>query len=152
MHTKITPLASDLSRQYIVIVMIFLMAIVWVFKVTAQETSAAEKNNAVSEAFKYPGEYVNPNGDGYPTAVKVEYVMGCLAANGMDLGNLVKCSCSIDYIAAQLSFEKYTQADTVLRAQLDQGTKGAVFRESGWAKDMVNELQEIQSASSLECF
>lgn len=116
------------------------------------EAPTRNENESVGDAFKHHGEYINPNGDGYPTSVKVEYVMGCLAANGMDLVNLSKCSCSIDYIAAQISYENYTKADTVLRAQLDQGTKGAVFRDSGWAKEMVSELQSIQSASSLECF
>lgn len=134
------------------IVLVVLLTFTSASSVLAAESTAPEENDSVGEAFKRHGEYINPNGDGYPTSIKVEYVMGCLAANGMDLVNLSKCSCSIDYIASQISYENYTKADTVLRAQLDQSTKGAVFRESGWAKEMVTELQSIQSASSLECF
>lgn len=118
----------------------------------ADEAPVNKTETSVSEAYQRHGEYTDPRGDGYPTAVKVEYVMGCLTANGMSLGNLTKCSCSIDYIAEQLDYEAYTKADTVLRAQLDQGTKGAVFRESNWAKEMVTGLQDLQAASTLECF
>lgn len=152
MPVKTSPLVLQYTHHCLfVTTLIFLLTITWAAKATAHESPVAE-TNPVGEAFKRSGEYVNPNGDGYPTATKMEYVMGCLNANGMDLGNLVKCSCSIDYIAAQLPYENYIKADTVLRAQLDQGTKGAVFRESNWAKDMVGELHEIQSASTLECF
>lgn len=139
-------------QQRITTVVTVLLTITSTISVLAAEAPTQDENISVGEAFKHHGEYINPNGDGYPTSIKVEYVMGCLAANGMDLVNLAKCSCSIDYIASQISYENYVKADTVLRAQLDQGTKGAVFRESGWAKEMVSELQSIQSASSLECF
>lgn len=152
MKAKVNALNSGYSRQQIFITALFFMLFALSFKTVAAEAPAAESKNQVGEAFKRHGEYINPNGDGYPTAVKVEYVMGCLTANGMDLDNLTKCSCSIDYIAAQLPYDDYIKADTVLRARLDQGTKGAVFRESNWSKEIVSDLQSLQSASSLECF
>ena len=36
----------------------------------------------------------------YPTVTRVEYVLACLAANGDSRNNLFRCSCTIDYIAA----------------------------------------------------
>ena len=54
---------------------------------------------------------------GYPTEALADYVFGCMAANGGTQDALHRCSCSIDHVAAKLSYDDYVQAETVLRMQ-----------------------------------
>ncbi len=90
--------------------------------------------------------------DDFPTSVKVDYVIGCMAANGQNHEILQRCSCSIDYIASNLTYAEYVEADTVLRTQLSAGERGIFFRTSSWAKDITDRLANVQALSTLECF
>lgn len=51
----------------------------------------------------------------YPTDARVDYVFGCMAANGQTRESLQKCSCSLDQLAAILPYDKYVQASTICR-------------------------------------
>lgn len=88
----------------------------------------------------------------YPTAARADYVFACMTANGQTFETLHKCSCSIDVIASMLSYEEYEKADTVLRSQQDIGQRGIFFRESVWAKEIVDKLERAQAESTLQCF
>lgn len=91
-------------------------------------------------------------GNDYPTAARVEYVFGCMAANGQTPEILAKCSCSIDVIAEILPYERYQQAETVLSLRQIPGARTAMFRESPWSDTLVNELKQAQAESTLRCF
>ena len=52
--------------------------------------------------------------DGYPTVARVDYVLGCMAANGNTREVMAKCACSIDVIASLLPYADYERAETVL--------------------------------------
>ena len=90
--------------------------------------------------------------DDYPTSAKVDYVLACMAANGETREMLDRCSCSIDKIAANLTYEEYVEADTVLQVQQSVGTRGIFFRESAWAKKITEKLSRAQALSTLNCF
>ncbi|MFZ2076399.1 MAG: hypothetical protein WAV38_07070, partial [Xanthobacteraceae bacterium] len=49
----------------------------------------------------------------YPTSARVDYVFGCMKANGETQVSLQKCSCSIDLIASLLPYDRYVTAQTV---------------------------------------
>lgn len=89
---------------------------------------------------------------GYPTVVIADYVLGCMAANGNSYIALQQCSCSIDYISARMSYAIYEKASTVMEVQLDRGQRGLFYRDSTWAKRTVEELENLQAQSTLECF
>lgn len=91
-------------------------------------------------------------GNDYPTAVRADYVFACMAANGQTSEMLQRCSCSIDMIAEQLSYEEYEKANTVLRLRQDQGQRGVLFRNAAWAQDAVDVLKDAQAESTLRCF
>lgn len=91
-------------------------------------------------------------GNDYPTAVTADYVFACMAANGQTSEMLQRCSCSIDLIAEQLSYEEYEKANTILRLRQDQGQRGALFRNAAWAQDAVEVLEDAQAESTLRCF
>ena len=50
----------------------------------------------------------------YPTSARVEYVFGCLKANGETRQAIEQCSCSVDVIASLVPYARYVTAETVL--------------------------------------
>jgi len=88
----------------------------------------------------------------YPTAARADYVFGCMAANGRAREMLVRCSCSIDEIAAILPFERYEQAETVLSMRRVGGERMAVFNSAVVAETMVADLRRAQAEAELICF
>jgi hypothetical protein len=89
----------------------------------------------------------------YPTEALADYVFGCMATNGETQEALRRCSCSIDAIAAKVSYEDYVKAETVLRLQQVQGGgREVMFRTSPWAQVIVDRLREAQVEAELRCF
>jgi hypothetical protein len=88
----------------------------------------------------------------YPTVQRVEYVLECMRANGGKQEYLYKCSCAIDRIAQQLSYDDYVELSTALRNQTLSGPRGAEFRDPDSVKDMAKKYQSIQQAASKACF
>ena len=83
-------------------------------------------------------------GNDYPTQSRAEYVFACMA--------LRQCSCAIDVIASVLPYDKYEQAETVLRMRRSGGGYlGEMFR-TGMANGMVRDLEEAQAEGEIRCF
>lgn len=91
---------------------------------------------------------------GFPTDELAEYVFACMASNGQTPDALRRCSCSIDYIAGQLTHDEYVKAETVLRMQqLASGDdRIAMFRNAPWAQQMVERLRRAQVEAEVRCF
>lgn len=91
---------------------------------------------------------------GYPTEVLADYVFACMATNGQTPDALRRCSCSIDQIAARVSFEDYTQAETVLRMQQIPGgdNRATLFRSTPFAQAAVDKLRQAQVEAETRCF
>ena len=87
--------------------------------------------------------------DEYPTEARVEYVLGCMAVNGQTPEMLRKCSCSIDFIASVISYEKYVQMETILRMRQLRSERSTPFRQSKWANSMMDELKSVEAESTL---
>ncbi len=90
----------------------------------------------------------------YPTEALAEYVLGCMAANGQSPEVLRRCSCSIDYIAGNLSYDEYVEAETVLRMRQEKSGKDqfVMFKASPWAQEMVDKLRRVQVEADRKCF
>lgn len=88
----------------------------------------------------------------YPTNVRVDYVFGCMKANGETQHSLDQCSCSIDIIAAILPYERYVAAETVLRMTQVPGNLGGEFRSTNQAKTAVDDLRRAQAEAEVRCF
>jgi hypothetical protein len=89
----------------------------------------------------------------YPTEVLADYVFGCMATNGQSQEALRKCSCSIDAIAENLSYEDYVKAETVLRLQqVEGGGRTIMFRTAPWAQAMIDKLRQAQVEAEFRCF
>lgn len=89
---------------------------------------------------------------GYPTVAVVDYVYGCMKANGETRAALENCSCSIDVIASILPYERYEAAETFRSLGLQTGERGVLFRQSAPAKSAVAELSRAQAEAEVRCF
>ncbi|MDK1378724.1 MULTISPECIES: hypothetical protein [unclassified Sinorhizobium] len=88
----------------------------------------------------------------YPTVAIVDYVYGCMKANGDTRAALESCSCSIDVIASILPYERYEAAATFRSLGLETGERGALFRQTAPAKSAVAELRRAQAEAEVRCF
>ncbi len=88
----------------------------------------------------------------YPTAARADYVFGCMASNGQTQQNLERCSCSIDVIASLMPYERYVEAETIMRMRLVGGEKSVVFRDGSMLKKIVEDLKRAQVEAEIRCF
>jgi hypothetical protein len=88
----------------------------------------------------------------YPTSARVEYVFGCLKANGETRQAIEQCSCSIDVVASIVPYARYVTAETVLSMSQVRGNLGGQFRTSEQATSALNELRRAQAEAEVRCF
>jgi hypothetical protein len=88
----------------------------------------------------------------YPTDTRVDYVLGCMAANGQDYLTMQKCSCSIDTIAELMPYEDYEAVETVIRMRDRRGELGVLFRTSPGLEEDVQDFRMVQAEADLRCF
>ncbi|WP_425288618.1 hypothetical protein [Sinorhizobium glycinis] len=88
----------------------------------------------------------------YPTVAVVDYVYGCMKANGETRAALESCSCSIDVIASIMPYERYEVAATFRSLGLLTGERGVLFRQSAPAKSADTELRRAQAEAEVRCF
>lgn len=87
----------------------------------------------------------------YPTEAVADYVLGCMAANGETTTALRQCSCSIDVVSTLITYDDYSQAETVLRMRLGTGEGTALFRIP-FTQAKVDKLRRAQAEAEIRCF
>ncbi|WP_315927703.1 hypothetical protein [Mesorhizobium sp. SP-1A] len=90
--------------------------------------------------------------DRYPTVAVVDYVLGCMRANGQTRQALESCSCSIDVIASILPYSRYERAATFKSMSLMSGEGAGLFKESKPARESSDELKRAQAEADARCF
>jgi hypothetical protein len=88
----------------------------------------------------------------YPTEARAEYVFACMATNGQTQQSLRQCSCSIDVIASVLPFDRYEEAETVLRMRRRGGGYLAEMFRTEVTNNIVRDLEEAQAEGEIRCF
>lgn len=88
----------------------------------------------------------------YPTSGRVEYVLECMQKHESKYEYLYKCSCVIDYIAREISYDDYVAMSTALRNQTMAGERGAVFRDPAPVKDMASKYKSVQASANKACY
>ena len=88
----------------------------------------------------------------YPTNARADYVFGCMAANGQTRAALERCSCSLDIVASILPYDRYVQAETVLRVRQGVGQQASIFRSTKMFDDIVADLRRAQAEAEIRCF
>ncbi len=87
----------------------------------------------------------------YPTVARVEYVNECIGANGGTLAALYQCSCTIDRIAAQMSYDEFVEAGTFAKYAALPGEGGGIFRDSSKAKELAKLYRKLESEAQSSC-
>jgi hypothetical protein len=99
------------------------------------------------------GEALAESND-YPTSTRVDFVIGCMAANNNTHEATLKCSCAIDTIATLMPYSEYERAETALRMQAGGlgGDRAGLFRDPPEMKQLLEELRRSQAEANLQCF
>ncbi|WP_208656614.1 MULTISPECIES: hypothetical protein [Halomonadaceae] len=88
----------------------------------------------------------------YPTETRVDYVLGCMAANGQNYLVMQKCACSIDTIAELMPYADYEAVETVMRMNDQRGELGMLFRTERSMQDQLRHFRSVQAEADLRCF
>jgi hypothetical protein len=89
----------------------------------------------------------------YPTIDRVEYVRVCMRDNPGPTHEMVyKCSCVIDAIAKDMSYEDYVDTSTAANAFTIGGQIGESVRDSETIKKMAARFREAQANAKKACF
>ena len=87
-----------------------------------------------------------------PTNEKVEYVFACMQGNENSQAYIVKCSCSIDYIDEQMTYDEYVNAETIMSIRQIYGEKSLMFKNTPNAMEILSNMQNILAEAEMECF
>ena len=87
-----------------------------------------------------------------PTNEKVEYVFACMQGNEDTQAYIAKCSCSIDYIDEQMTYDEYVNAETILSLKQIYGEKSLMFKNTPNAMEIYSNMQNILAEAEMECF
>ena len=89
----------------------------------------------------------------YPTVDRVEYVHVCMRDHPEQAQVMVyKCSCVIDAIAKQMTYEQFVESSTAANAYTIGGERGETVRASAPAKKLNDKFKEIQAKARKSCF
>ncbi|WP_227367482.1 hypothetical protein [Halomonas sp. M20] len=101
-----------------------------------------------AQAEEVPGDHLQE----YSTEERVDYVLGCMAANDQSYLTMQKCSCSIDVIAELMPYEAYEAVKTILSMQEQRGESGMLFRTERSMQDRLRAFRSAQAEADLRCF
>lgn len=89
---------------------------------------------------------------GYPESARKDYILACVNVNGGTDAARKSCGCSMDVIASILPYERYDQADTILRMRrMAGGYLAGEFRVQA-TNQTLDELREAQAEGEVRCF
>lgn len=90
----------------------------------------------------------------YPTVDRVEYVGDCIQRHpDVDRQEMVyKCSCAIDHIRKQLSYDAYVESSTAAKAFSVAGERGNLIRDSEGAMKLVKRYRKVEADAQEACF
>ena len=89
----------------------------------------------------------------YPTLERVDHVLTCMRLNGgQTVDNLYACSCEVDIIAQQMSFDDFSEARTYEIYKRMPGEKGGLFRDSERGDEIVGQLEAARADAKKRCF
>ncbi len=89
---------------------------------------------------------------GYPASARKDYILACVNVNGGTEDARKSCGCSMDVIASILPYDRYDQADTILRMRrMAGGYLAGEFRVQS-TNQTLDELREAQAEGEVRCF
>lgn len=90
----------------------------------------------------------------FPTLDRVLFVESCIRDHPERQRQemVYKCSCALDALASQFSYEDYVELSTASDAGQIAGERGAAVRESGEGRSMAKEFRAARAKAFTGCF
>ncbi len=89
----------------------------------------------------------------YPTLERVDHVLTCMKREGgQTVDNLYSCSCEIDVIAQQMTFDDFSEARTYEIYKRMPGEKGGLFRDNERGEQITAALEAARKDAMKRCF
>lgn len=89
----------------------------------------------------------------YPTADRVTYVNECMRQHpGHYYEMLNKCSCTLDKLASQLTFDEFDSMVTATNANSIGGERGNTIRDSESLQKEIRRFRDMQATAKKSCF
>lgn len=89
----------------------------------------------------------------YPTIERVQFVEACIREqpDRPRLEMIYKCSCAMDKIIAQLTYEEYVEASTAYFAGQIAGERGVGLRESTVGQSLTDRYRSVHNQALRDC-
>jgi hypothetical protein len=89
----------------------------------------------------------------YPTADRVLYVQECMRAHpGPNYEMVNKCSCALDAVAKEVSFDDFVSMNTATNANSIGGERGNTIRDTSVLQMQIKRYRELQARAKSGCF
>lgn len=89
----------------------------------------------------------------FPTLERVNYVLECMSEHqGQDSALAAKCSCALDRVAAQMSYDDYVVISTHAKGATISGERGALFRDNDSIQKDARRWRSLQAEAKKACF
>lgn len=89
----------------------------------------------------------------FPTVDRVLYVQECMRANpGPNFEMVSKCSCALDSLAREVSFDDYVNMSTIVNAISIGGERGGELRDNESIKPQLKRFRDLQAKVQKSCF
>ena len=91
--------------------------------------------------------------DDYPTVERVIYVLECMRAHpGPQFEMTSKCSCALDALARDVTYDDYVALSTVSKAISIGGERGGSIRDAPALEAQARRYRELQAKVEKGCF
>ena len=89
----------------------------------------------------------------FPTVDRVLYVQECMRAHpGPHYEMVNKCSCALDALAREVSFDDYVTMSTATNANSIGGERGNTIRDTEQLQAQIKRYREAQARAKSGCF
>ena len=89
----------------------------------------------------------------FPTVDRVLYVQECMRAHpGPHYEMVNKCSCALDALAKDVSFDDYVAMTTATNANSIGGERGNTIRDTEQLQVLIKRYRELQAKAKSGCF
>lgn len=88
----------------------------------------------------------------FPTSARVLFVEDCIRASPGPYFEMVdKCSCAADAVAAQVSYDEFTQMQTISEGIGMGGERGGVFRDTPSLAPQLRKYRDLLAEAKSRC-
>lgn len=89
----------------------------------------------------------------YPTMERVVYVESCMRDHpGPHYEMVSKCSCALDKLASQLTYDDFVGMTTAVNANSIGGERGSYIRDVDALQKQIRDFRKMQSQAFKDCF